>query len=141
MSTKYNENLNPGVIFLSLLLAVISGTSLLSYFYAIAGYGRFSNEQQVVIDSLPWTEIGLTFFVNITVFIAAILLYLHRKQSFYFFLGSFVAGFMRMGWAAFHEGSFKRIFSSESIGEAVVLSILLIICVHVWRLERSGVLH
>lgn len=135
------EHRNPAVIFLSLFLAVVYSASLLNYFYVIAGYKHLSSEQQAELQSLPPLDIGLTLFINITILIAALLLFLHRRRALHFFLGAFVASFVRLGWAAFQEGSLERIFSSQSIVEIVVLGLLFLICVYTWRLIRSEVLH
>lgn len=135
------EHRNPAVILLSLFLAVVYSASLLSYFYVIAGYKHLPDAQKAMVQSLPWPDIGLTFFINITILIAALLLFFHRRRALHFFLGAFVATFVRLGWAAFHEGSLERIFGSQSIGEIVVLGLLFLICVYIWRLIRSGVLH
>ncbi|MGR6034807.1 MAG: hypothetical protein ACU4EQ_02535 [Candidatus Nitrosoglobus sp.] len=132
---------NPGVIFLSLLLAVASSTSLAGYFYTIAGFKKLPFEQQAMIDSLAWSDIGLTLFINIAVFIAALLLYLHRRLAFYFFFSAFVAALVKFGWAAFDEGSLGAIFSSEATAGILVLALLAAICAYTWRLDRSGVLN
>jgi hypothetical protein len=132
---------SPGVIFLSLFLAIASSTSLAGYLYAIAGFRKLPFEQQAIIDNLAWSDIGLTLFINIAIFVAALLLYLHRRIALYFFLSAFVASLVRLGWTAIDEGSLGSVFSSESTGGILILVLLIAVCVYTWRLDRSGVLN
>jgi hypothetical protein len=94
-----------------------------------------------MIDNLAWSDIGLTLFINIAVFVAALLLYLHRRLAFYFFLSAFIASLVRFGWAAFDKGSLGVAFSSESAGGLLILAVLIAVCAYTWRLSRSGTLH
>ncbi|QBQ53216.1 hypothetical protein [Nitrosococcus wardiae] len=134
------EQRRPGTIFLSFFLAIASGTALVSYLSTVTGVRKLSLEQQMMLETLTWSEIGVTLFINIAILAAALLLYLHRRLALYFFLGAIGASLGKLGLTAFNKGSLVAIFSSELGGGALILGILVGACAYTWRLGRSGLL-
>lgn len=130
----------PGTRLLSVLVIVASGTSLMSYFSLVSGLRSLPPAQQMMLDNLTWLDIGLTFFINMAVFIGAISLFLLRRLAVYSFLAAFSAGVVKFGWFAFNEGSLTVIFTSGTGRGALFLGLLLAACVYAWRLDRKGVL-
>jgi hypothetical protein len=130
----------PGTMLLSVLVIVASGTSLISYFFVVSGLKSLPPEQEMVLNNLTGLDIGLTLFINAAVFIAAIGLFLLRRIALYAFLGAFCAGVVKFGWFALNEGSLSAIFTSGAGRGALFLGLLLAACIHVWRLERHGIL-
>ncbi len=125
-----------GTMLLALLVIVMSSTSLANYFTMIVGFRELSFEQQMVIDSLSWVEIGLTLFVNIAVFTGAVWLFLLRRAALHSFLSAFGASIAKFIWAAFSGES----FTWGSGGELMLIGFVLALCVYTWRLDRSGAL-
>lgn len=134
------EKRRPGTIFLSFFLAIASGTALVSYLTTVTGVRKLPLEQQMMLDSLAWPEIGLTLFVNAAVFMAALFLYMHRRLALYLFLGAIGGSLGKFGLAAFDKGSLSALFSSGLDGGVVLLGVLVGVCVYTWRLGRIGVL-
>ncbi|CAB1276643.1 hypothetical protein [Candidatus Nitrosacidococcus tergens] len=134
-------NYNIGVIIVSIFLAIVSSASLMNYFFMLIGMQKSSAiEQQGMVDHILWQDISLTFVVNAFIFIAAMLLYLHRKKSLYFFLAALVATLIKISFTAIHEGSIAKVFSSTDIGGLVVSAVLILVCIYVWQLSRSNTL-
>ncbi|CAH9019082.1 hypothetical protein [Candidatus Nitrosacidococcus sp. I8] len=133
---------NTGVIVTSIFFAIVSSGSLMNYFFMLISTKTSSaiEQQQGMVDHILWQDVGLTFIVNSFVFIAAMLLYLHRKKSFYFFLAALVATLIKISFTAIHEGSIAKVFSSADIGGLVVSAVLILVCIYVWRLSRSNTL-
>lgn len=134
------EQRRPGTIFISFFLAIASGTALVSYLSTVTGVRNLPLEQQTMLETLTWSEIGVTLFINIAVLAAAFFLYLHRRLALYFFLGAIGASLGKFGLAAFNKGSLTAIFSSELGGGALILGVLVGACAYTWRLGRSGFL-
>lgn len=134
------EQRHPITIFLSFFLAIASGISLIGYLFIITGTKNISLEQQSLIDTLAWPEIGLTLLINATIFIAALALYLHRRFALYFFLAAVAADLGKLLLIAFEKGSLAAVFSAGMGGEGLLLllGILLATCAYTWRLYRIG---
>lgn len=136
------EQRHPMTIFLSIFLAIASGIALIGYLFTITGAKKLSLEQQLLIDTLAWPEVGLTLLINATIFIAALALYLHRRLALYFFLAAMIADLGKLLLIAFKKGSLAAVFSAGMGGEGLllVLGILLGTCIYTWRLYRAGIL-
>lgn len=125
-----------GTMLFAVFIIVTSGTSLASYFSTVAGFRDLPFEQQVLVDSLGWVEIGLTFFLNIAVFTGAVWLFLLRRAALHSFLCAFGASVVRFIWTAFSGKPVTWGWGAD----LVFIGALLAICVYVWRLDRSEVL-
>lgn len=131
---------HPGAMLIALLIMVTSSTSLISYFTLVSGIRDLSLEQQMIIDSLSWVDIGLTFFINISVFTAGVWLFLLRRPALFSFLCALGASVAKLIWAAFSGESPAAAFSLERSSGLVIFGLLLAVCIYTWRLNRSGAL-
>lgn len=130
----------PGAMLLALLIMATSSTSLVSYFTLVSGIRDLSLEQQMIIDSLSSVDIGLTFFINISVFTAGVWLFLLRRPALFSFLCALGASAAKLIWAVFSGESPAAAFTSGLGGGLVFFGLLLAVCVYTWRLNRSGAL-
>lgn len=125
---------------LALLIMVTSSTSLISYFTLVSGVRDLSLDQQMIIDALSWVDVGLTFFINISVFAAGVWLFLLRRPALFSFLCALGASAAKLIWAALSEESLVAAFSSGRSSGLVIFGLLMAVCIYTWRLNRSGAL-
>lgn len=131
---------HPGAMLLAVFVMVTSSTSLISYLTLVSGVRDLPLEQQMMIDSLSRIDIGLTFFINISIFAAGVWLFLLRRAALPAFLCAFGASIAKLIWAIFSKGSLEAAFASGSAGRLVFIGALLVICIYTWKLNRSRVL-
>lgn len=117
-----------------------AGYTLLSFYLIHSGFVQLSPAQQAYFDNLSTLDYAITILSGSANFLAAIVLFLLKKQAYYLFLGAFCAGVILTILHSISKGWMEALGGSGLIGMLIGWGIAISVITYSKRLINRGIL-